>query len=150
MRGMRRTLAAALWILAVGTGAACSDGTTISSPLAGDYWARGSYRLQTVNGWALPYTMRNDASGRVLLAAGQLDCERTTFSQALEFEDVGPSGLATPRQTVTLGTLAVYGSRVVFRPSTGGEFEGTVVGNRLEYTIQGNMGPLVFVFEKIS
>ena len=147
MKAMRRMLAAAVGMLAVGTVAACSEGIT-ASPSLSDYWARGSYYLFTVNGSSLPYTMRDDASGRVLLTAGRLDCERTTFSQVLHFSDVGPTGLATPRQTTTQGTMTVTGSRVVFRPSTGGEFEGTVSGNRIEYTIQGNMGPLTFVFLK--
>lgn len=146
MKAMRRMLAAALGMMAVGTG--CSDGSSVTSPAAPNYWAGGSYYLFTVNGSSLPYTMRDDASGRVLLTGGQIVCGRTTFSQVLHFSDVGPTGLATARQTTTQGTMTVTGSRIVFRPSTGGEFEGTVTGNRIEYTIQGNMGPLTFVFLK--
>jgi len=147
MKAMRRVLAAAVGMLVVGTVAACSESIT-ANPNRSDSWGSGSYHLLSVNGSALPYTMRDDATGRVLLTGGEMSCDRTTFTQVLRFSDVGPSGLATSRSTTVQGTMTVTGSRVIFRPSTGGEFEGTVAGNRIAYTIQGNMGPLTFIFLK--
>lgn len=147
MRFPRRSLAAALAVVvgAAGLTAACSDSLVTATPASLD--ARGSYVLRSVNAQPLPVLMSDIGGKRVELTAGELSISSSLFSQLLTFrETVGAQ--TTQRQSLAQGEVSVEGSRILFRVFGGGEFEGTLTGNRLEYTIQGNNGPLVFLFEK--
>lgn len=147
MRFPRRSLVAALAVVAAVAGftAACSDSLTEARALAD---ARGHYLLRTVNAQPLPVLMSDAGGKRVELIHGELSLTSSTFSQLLVFrETVGAQ--TTQRQSLAQGEVSVDGNRIRFRVFGGGEFEGTLSGNRLEYTIQGNSGPLVFVFERV-
>ncbi|HEX8695261.1 MAG TPA: hypothetical protein VF746_22810 [Longimicrobium sp.] len=146
MRFPRRGLAAALAVVvgAAGLTAACSD-SLATAPAALD--ARGSYVLRSVNAQPLPVFMSDIGGKRVELVAGELSISSSLFSQLLTFRET-VSAQTSHRQSLAQGEVSVDGSRIRFRVFGGGEFEGTLAGNRLEYTIQGNNGPLVFLFEK--
>jgi hypothetical protein len=146
MRFPRRSLAGALAVVAaaVGLTTACSDSLATDAALAE---ARGSWVLLSVNAQPLPVLMSDIGGKRVELVAGELNISSSLFTQVLTFRET-VSGQTTQRQSLAQGEVSVEGNRIRFRVFGGGEFEGTITGNRLEYTIQGNNGPLVFLFEK--
>ena len=148
MKFPRRGWMAALGVVVAGVVAACGDTTTgISEPnLLAD--AAGGWTLQSINGQALPFVMRNDASGQVTLLGGSLTIAEPYFSQFLDFQNQSGGGQPAAMQSNTQGQVSVVGSRIRFRASGGGEFEGVLAGPALEYTIQGNNGPLVFRFRR--
>lgn len=142
-----RRAAAALAVVA----AACSD--TLGS--FRNVVVPGEYVLEAVNGRALPIDLRNDAAGRLSLTGGQLTITGEAFSQELSLVEFAPDGTTTPRQSAVTGDVSYHSSnRVRFRVDRGGgEWEGTYYGNAqgggyIEYTIEGNNGPILFRFEK--
>lgn len=145
MRFPRRSLAAALAVVmaVAGLTAACSESLTDVAAAE----ARGSYLLRAVNDQPLPVLMSDVGGKRVNLVYGELTISTSTFGQLLTFRET-VSGQTTERQSLSQGEVSIEGNRIRFRIVGWGEFEGTLSGNRLEYTIQGNNGPLVFRFEK--
>jgi hypothetical protein len=138
----RRISPFAAAVLAVALAACGTD--TVTDP---DTPPQGEYVLASVNGAPPPVVMKDDPSARVELVAGRLEVTGGGFTQRLEFLESIPRG-STPvaRESVTTGTVSASGSRMRFRVSGGGEWEATHSGVGITYTIQGNNGPLVFVF----
>ena len=139
---LRRRISTFAAVLAVAL-AACS-GDTVSAP---DTPPQGEYVLASVNGDTLPVVMKDDPSARVELVGGRLQVTGGGFTQRLDFLESIPRG-STPvsRESVTTGTVSASGSRMRFRVSGGGQWEATHSVGGITYTIQGNTGPLVFVF----
>jgi hypothetical protein len=145
----RRTLRAAL-ALVIGILAACSDAgpTAVDSPAA-ESLSPGSFHLVSINGRALPYLMLQTPAERVEIASGDLDIQNGWgFKQVLVFGETTAAGYAQ-RQSGVAGTYEMAGSRIRFRVSTGEEFTGArLPGGHIEYTVHGNYGELVFLFER--
>ncbi|HEU4559177.1 MAG TPA: hypothetical protein VFS20_15050 [Longimicrobium sp.] len=110
----------------------------------------GSYTLTTVNGSGLPYDVRNDASMRVSIVQGQLSFGAGgTFQQSITLSETPPSGTASVRQSATQGTATLRGGdRIEFRANDGGQWEGVISGNRINYSVPGNNGPVAFSFQR--
>jgi hypothetical protein len=144
MKHPRRTLRAALAVVAALAASACGDlATEPNSPVAMD--PVGVYTLVSINAQALPYTTMSDGASSTRIASGQLVMDGARFQQVLGF-----SSASAQWQSPTTGTYAVEeGGRITFRVSTGSTFEGTLyLDGRLEYVVQGNYGPLVFTFRR--
>jgi hypothetical protein len=101
----------------------------------------------TINGKALPVEMHKDASGSVTLTEGELVLGGGTFSQRLTLVETPPVGLASTRASLTQGTIAVSGNKVLFRASDGAEWEGTASPGWIVFTVPGNAGPVTFAFK---
>jgi hypothetical protein len=128
--------------------AACSDATLTEFDAVPS--VPEPYALETINGQALPMEMRNDASGRVLVAKGELSLGGNTFWQKITLNDVSPSGIVSVRESVTEGTFTVAsGGRIHFRSSAGTEWDGNAQTGWIFYSFAGNSGPVSFAFRKL-
>lgn len=148
---MRRTRLklAALAVAAAGLVAGgCGDSTTLAAE-PGMGLSDATYALKTINGAPLPADVRNDASGRVSITAGEIVLTGgTAFRQSFTLSEAPLDSSASVRQAVTQGTVTIRGSAITFRASTGGEWEGTLTGSRVDYTVPGNTGLVAFSFER--
>lgn len=145
MKHPRRTLRAALAVIAALAASACGDlATEANSPVATD--PAGAYNLVSINAQALPYTTMSDGESATRITSGQLVMQNASFQQVLGFSNATAQWQGAP----TTGTYVVEeGGRITFRVSTGTTFEGTLyLDGRLEYVVQGNYGPLVFTFRR--
>jgi hypothetical protein len=108
------------------------------------------YTLIAVNNKPLPVEVRNDASGRVSIVQGSLRLAGGTFQQSLVLSETGPlaSSTPTPRASATQGTTTVRGDRIQFHASDGGEWEGVMSANRVDYSVPGNSSPVAFTFQR--
>ena len=143
---------AALAVVALAVG-----GCDSSSTLAGDFvltpgsasGVGSAYTLVTVNSTPLPYDVRNEASGRVSIVQGQLSFGAGgTFVQSITLSETPPSGTASVRQSATQGTATLRGDRIEFRSNDGGQWEGVISGNRINYSVPGNNGSVAFSFQR--
>jgi len=149
MRFSRRTLRAAL-AMVIGLLAACGDSTALHPDMPNsEVLDPGKYRLVHINGRMLPYVMMDDPGQRVEITSGDLNFGAgRAFSQLLVFRETTPAG-TTQRPSAIVGTYTMDGSRIFFRVSSGEEFVGTrLAGDFIEYTVQGNSGALVFLFQR--
>lgn len=145
MKHPRRTLRAALALIAAFAAAACGDlATEASSPVQSS--PPGTYTLVSINQQGLPYATTSDGSSGVRIASGQMILGNTgSFEQILVF--VGPTN--SQALSPTQGTYEASGDRIIFRVSSGATFGGTLtMDGRLEYVVQGNYGPLAFRFQR--
>jgi hypothetical protein len=142
----RRMLAAAIAGLAL-TGCA-RDATSLPSTALLDALAAGPYTLESVNGQPLPVEVRRDATVRVAVSDGTLSFSGTGFSQHLTLWEAVPGSVTTPRQSSTQGAVTISGERIHFRATDGGEWDGVLGPGRLEYSVAGNNGALVFSFRR--
>jgi len=147
MRFARLKLAA-LAVMAAGLAAGgCTDSTTASVPNNGSVGA--TFTLKTVNDAPLPVDVRNDATGRVSITAGEIVLTGgTTFRQSFQISETPAGGTASLRETVTQGTITIKGNAITFHASTGGEWEGTMSGSELWYNVPGNTGLVHFSFQR--
>jgi hypothetical protein len=142
---------AALAVVAVvlAVGGCGSDMTTAPQLSPGSLSGTGSgFALVTVNGTALPYEVRNDASGRVSITQGQLSFGNGTFQQSITLSETPSSGSASVRQSATHGTFTYRGDRIEFKASDGGQWVGVITGNRINYAVPGNNGSVAFSFQR--
>jgi hypothetical protein len=149
MRLSRRTLRAAL-AMVIGALAACGDaGLTAPDAAASEDLGPGTFRLVTINGRTLPYVMMETPAQRVEIAGGELVVQSGgRFAQVLTFGETTTAGYAQRSSSVT-GRYVLDGNRILFRVSTGEEFMGNrLSGTFFDYTVQGNSGPLVFLFRR--
>lgn len=143
MKGARR--AAVALVLAM-SWAGCDGGTSISNP-NDDTTVR--YQLRAVDKRQVPVLMQNEPGARVELSAGELVLRDERFTQNLEFSESVPAGTpATQRKSYSQGRVSVSGDHIRFEVDGGGSFEGTITETVIEYTIQGNTGPIDFTFSR--
>ncbi|HEX2204153.1 MAG TPA: hypothetical protein VHG91_12675 [Longimicrobium sp.] len=146
MKGARRWRAALLAMALAAGGAGCDSTPHVTSP---DAPAEGRYHLRTVDHKLVPVVMQSDPAGRVELISGELYVRADRFTQNLYFSESVPAGSpATMRQSLTQGRISVNGEKVRFEVDGGGSFEGTLADLWIEYAIQGNTGPIEFIFAK--
>jgi hypothetical protein len=146
MRFPRLTIAAVA-LVALATGGCDSSTALAVSP--GNLSNVPGYTLVTVNAAPLPVEVRNDAGGRVAIAAGSLVFgDSARFQQALTLAETPAGGAPSTRTTLTQGTVTVRGDRIQFHASDGGEWEGVMSGNRLDYSVPGNSGAVAFSFQR--
>lgn len=152
MRFARLRTAALAVVAAVALAAGGCDGSTTMAPsLEPGTTSNGvgvSFTLVTVNGSPLPADVRNDAVGRVSVVSGLLSFGKGTFSQHITLSETPVSGTAAIRQSATHGTVTFRGDRIVFKASDGGQWEGVVTGNRINYAVPGNNSPIAFSFQR--
>lgn len=155
MRFARLKMAALAVVAAALAVGGCDSSTTLvgDSPLSPGSLngvSGASYTLTTVNGSGLPYDVRNDASMRVSIVQGQLSFGAGgTFQQSITLSETPPSGTASVRQSATQGTATLRGGdRIEFRANDGGQWEGVISGNRINYSVPGNNGPVAFSFQR--
>jgi hypothetical protein len=149
MRLSRRTLRAAL-VMVIGALAACGDaGPTAPDAPAAEDLGPGMFRLVSINRRTLPYVMMETPAQRVEITGGELAVQGGgRFAQVLTFGESTTAGY-TQRSSSATGTYVLDGDRILFRVSSGEEFEGNrISGSILDYTVQGNSGPLVFLFRR--
>jgi hypothetical protein len=146
----RPRLRAALAALALVAAAACGDSALGSLEGNSPSVPEGPtpYALMAINGKALPVEMYRNASGSVTLTEGELVLGGGTFSQRLTLVETPSVGLASTRASVTQGTIAVSGNKVLFRASDGAEWEGTASPGSVVYSVPGNAGPVTFTFKR--
>jgi len=138
---------AALAVVVAGTAlGGCDSGALDVSPSTAT--GSGVYTLMTVNAKPLPVELRNDATGRLSIISGSLQISGGTFQQSLTLSDAPVLGSVSLRGSSTHGTVTVRGDRVEFHASDGGEWEGVISGNRLDYAVPGNSGPVAFSFQR--
>lgn len=148
MRFARLKMAAlAVVAVALAVGGCNSDMAT-DIPMTPGNASGGSYALVSVNGTALPYEVRNDASGRLSITQGQLSFGTGTFQQSMTLSETPSSGIASVRQSATHGTVTFRGDRIEFKASDGGQWGGVISGNRINYSVPGNNGPVAFSFQR--
>ncbi|HET7230367.1 MAG TPA: hypothetical protein VFJ16_10225 [Longimicrobium sp.] len=147
MRLLRLVMAA----LAVMMGAAaggCGDSTSMPADPSLNL-GTGAYVLATVNGTAVPVEVRNDPNLRVVISGGSILLGVDgTFRQSFMLSETPTGSSASIRETVTQGTVTVRGTLIQFHASTGGEWEGTLNGNRIDYVVPGNSGAVAFSFQR--
>jgi len=150
MRLSRRTLRAAL-AMVMGTLAACGDAGLLAPDGSGNLedLGPGMFRLATINGRTLPYVMMEAPTQRVEITGGELAVQSGgRFAQVLTFGELTTAGYTQRNSSVT-GTYILDGNRILFRVSGGEEFGGNrLSGTSFDYTVQGNSGPLVFLFRR--
>ncbi|CAN5705788.1 hypothetical protein BH23GEM1_BH23GEM1_00490 [soil metagenome] len=134
MRVLARVAAVAL----LGWTAACSDGG-VNEPQT----VAGTYTLQSVNGAPLPYVFFEGegyklevTAGNYVLAAGG------TFSSSVTFRET-ENGVATTSSETFSGRYAVSGSVITFTYSDGDVITGTISGNTLQFTEDGETAVFV-------
>jgi len=148
MRFTRLKLAALAVVAAGLVAGGCGDSTTLAA-VPGMGQSDATYALRTVNGAPLPVDVRNDASGRMTITAGAIVLTGGTgFRQSFTLAETPAGGSASLREAVTQGTVTIKGSTITFHASTGGEWEGTMTGSRVDYTVPGNTGLVAFSFER--
>jgi len=145
MRSMRLRRAALLVLAALAV-AGCGDSVMLSPDPSSI--GSGAYTLTQVNATALPFDVRNDATGRVTITQGSLTVGDGTFQQSLTLEETPANGVTGVRQSATQGTVTVTGDHIVFKTSDGGMWEGTASGARIDYTVPGNNGSFAFTFRR--
>lgn len=143
---LARAALAATALMAAG----CDTSSSLAvspNPAAGS--GAASYALATVNGAPLPFDTRSDASGRVSITQGLLTVTGDgAFQQNLTLSETPSGGTASLRQSASQGTYTVSGDRIRFRATDGGEWEGTVGNNRIDYSVPGNNGSFTFSFRR--
>lgn len=147
-----RLKTAALAVVAAGLalGGCNVDSLGVSPNDPGSITDPSLYALVAVNNQPLPVEVRNDASGRVSIVQGSLRLAGGTFQQALVLSETGPLASSTPtsRGSTTQGTTTIRGDRIQFHASDGGEWEGVMTGNRVDYSVPGNSSPVAFTFQR--
>ncbi|HEX8830732.1 MAG TPA: hypothetical protein VF705_06175 [Longimicrobium sp.] len=137
--------------LAVGMGVA-AGGCGDSSPMALEPslgMASGTYVLSTVNAAPLPAEVRNDPNLRVAITGGAIVLGADgTFRQSFTLSETPAGASASIRESVTRGTVTISGTRIQFHASTGGEWEATLTGPRIDYVVPGNSGAVAFSFQR--
>jgi hypothetical protein len=93
--------------------------------------------------------MMETPNERVEITVGELTVQGGgRFAQVLTFGESTTAGYAQRASSVT-GTYVLDGNRIYFRVSSGEEFAGNrLSGTFFDYTVQGNSGPLVFLFRR--
>jgi hypothetical protein len=144
----RLKLAALAMCVAVLATAGCnSDQALVSdNPNAAIIGSGRQFVLSAVNGRPLPAVLRNDASGSLSVLEGTLSFGPGTFLQTLTLSETMPAGSATTRDATAQGTVVLNGDRLLFHASDGGEWEGVISGNRIDYAVPGNNGSVGFTF----
>jgi hypothetical protein len=147
MKHLVHRAAAVLVALLALAAAGCSDSTGADPGTA----LAGRYTLQTINGQATPFVLKDDAASKIEVLDGFIDLEADgEFTQALLFRTTPVGGSSVGTTSVTVGSASVNGGSIHFenRPSGSGSFNGSISGNVIAYTIQGNNGPLEFRFAR--
>jgi len=142
---------AALAVVAAGLAlGGCDSNGLAANPDYGNITDPATYTLVSVNAKPLPVEVRNDASGRVAIAGGSLRLADGAFQQTLTLSETSPLSSSTPtaRTSATQGTITVRGDRIQFHASDGGEWEGLMTGNRVDYSVPGNSGAVAFTFQR--
>jgi hypothetical protein len=112
-------------VAALGLLTACAHDTT--APLR----PVGTYRLDRVNGSALPFIAENTSSGIVELTTGSLSLDVDgTFIGQVTYRQTGPDIATTGTQQAS-GTFALTGNGLTFTEDTGETFTGVFSGNRV-------------------
>lgn len=124
----------------------CSDVPSVATP---NDDVQGRYLLRAVGKRQVPVLMQNEPAAQVELSSGELYFREDRFTQSLVFKESVPAGSpATLRHSLTQGRVSVDGDHIRFEVDGGGSFEGSVTDRVVEYTIQGNTGPIDFTFSR--
>jgi hypothetical protein len=145
-----KTAALAVVVAGLALGGCNADTLALSPNTPGGISDPSVYTLVAVNNKPLPVEVRNDASGRVSIVEGSLRLAGGTFQQSLVLSETGPlaSSTPTPRASATQGTTTIRGDRIQFHASDGGEWEGVMTANRVDYSVPGNSSPVAFTFQR--
>jgi hypothetical protein len=139
--------AALLSLAAAAAAAGCDGGVTLPADVA------GTYRLVTINGQPLPFTLPGTTPGHTVVAKeGLLVIESDgDFSQTIVFnirtanpDDTDPGDT----QAASAGEVEVSGNTIRFRPHFESEFSGTLGNGTLTYTRDVSGAALQFAFQK--
>jgi hypothetical protein len=106
--GMRRLFVS---MLALVTLVACGDNSTTGPATVN---LVGSWRLQSVNGSAVPYTQQNGTSKLEVFGGGIVISQSGSFTTTL-MERVTTNGSASVMNVTTYGTVEISGSGLIFK-----------------------------------
>jgi hypothetical protein len=127
-RRIRRTLA--LFAVATGALAGCSDSVSFPAELA------GSFTLTSANGHALPYTLPGTATSTAVLESGTLVIlDNGRFDEVLNFRLFTadfPNGQPTSAETI--GDVSVSNGQVTFKVRFENDYTGTITASTVNYT----------------
>jgi hypothetical protein len=119
-------------LIALGTACSSDDSTGPETSVA------GTWTLQTVNGFDLPYVVAQSGGDKVEVTADVLTVADGGAFTELTTIRVTTGGVATTQSVPDAGTYTVNGTAVTFHfQSDGSSGTGTLTGNTLTVATQG-------------